>query len=147
MYVKTQGLLCLRDSNSAGAGRQYVACKLSQTNMDRSANFGQLEKVDFFTSNPCGIFGKHIQSSILKPWAMGPSAVARYLASDDPNNCLWKAEGVKLTRNYMQVGLGSIDTCSLDDLAILHLLRGATWPAIQTRVVQTSLCFQNSSPN
>ena len=38
-------------------------------------------------------------------------------------------------------------TCSFDELTVLHLLRGATWPAIQTGPVKTSLCFRNSSPN
>ena len=34
-----------------------------------------------------------ITVNVIQSRAMGPSAVARYLALDDPNHCLWKAEG------------------------------------------------------
>ena len=66
MHVQTQQPFCLWDSSFADAGRSNVASKPSQTNLNRpaaclllpkSSQFGELEQVDIFMTNPFGEFG------------------------------------------------------------------------------------------
>ena len=73
---------------------------------------------------------------------MGTEVIlAHHLALDGLETIVCKIRGGKL------VGFVIIAICTFDELAILHLLRGAIWPAIQTGPVMTSLCFRNGSSN
>ena len=82
-------------------------------------------------------------------WGMGAAVIlSHYLVLDGPIKFLQHSREASSSVSICSSVLTYIIvTCSLDDLAILHLLRGAARPAIQTRAVKTSLCFQNSSPD
>ena len=80
-------------------------------------------------------------------WGTGAAVIlSHYLVLDGPIKFLQHSrEASSSVSICSSVLIYIIVTCSFDGRATLRLLRGATWPAIQTRAVKTSLCFQNSS--
>ena len=82
-------------------------------------------------------------------WGTGAAVIlSHYLVLDGPIKFLQHSrEASSSVSICSSVLIYIIVTCSFDGRATLRLLRGATWPAIQTRAVKTSLCFQNSSRN
>ena len=121
-----------------------MASKPSQTNMDRpaaclllpkSSQFGELERVDIFMTNPFGEFGvleKNVHR-VCHGHCILPSSS---LCFGSFQTILNGKPGVKLACIYMQIGSGS----SVGLMTrIWHALKGRSWPGILFMILQTGL--------
>ena len=121
-----------------------MASKPSQTNMDRpaaclllpkSSQFGELERVDIFMTNPFGEFGV-LEKNVHRVCHGHCILAASSLCFGSFQTIFNGKPGVKLACIYMQISSGSSVGLTT---GIWHAMKGLSWPGIPCIILQTGL--------